>query len=259
VNLDGFALPVKKLKGTDPVEMLDLSGKKLGVASAVVIASLISVNGALTVTNLLHNQLDAESAKMLAEVAKQKGISLCGIQRSQTTADFSKQSLKPPDAMLLASDLSQAGVTGALTHLSLVDNIKLGDEGVEALSVAIEQSMSLSKLDLSNSVSSTIFGPKGATALAKALAINSSLTQIEYVPPDSYLPNVDNSLPAPELFRHPLVPCAFWCLCLQVAGQLPWWEGCQSGRRRLACQQLAQEGKFPYVSLSAHIRMTPLS
>jgi hypothetical protein len=47
VNLDGFALPVKKLKGTDPVETLDLSGKNLGVASAVVIASLISVNGAL--------------------------------------------------------------------------------------------------------------------------------------------------------------------------------------------------------------------
>ncbi len=48
MNLDGFALPVKKLKGTDPVEMLDLSGKNLGVASSVVIASLISVNGALT-------------------------------------------------------------------------------------------------------------------------------------------------------------------------------------------------------------------
>ncbi len=48
MNLDGFALPVKKLKGTDPVEMLDLSGKNLGVASAVVMASLISVNGALT-------------------------------------------------------------------------------------------------------------------------------------------------------------------------------------------------------------------
>jgi hypothetical protein len=47
VNLDGFALPVKKLKGTNPVETLDLSGKNLGVVSAVVIASLISVNGAL--------------------------------------------------------------------------------------------------------------------------------------------------------------------------------------------------------------------
>ena len=46
--MDGFALPVKKLKGTDPVETLDLSGKYLGVASAVVIASLISVNGSLT-------------------------------------------------------------------------------------------------------------------------------------------------------------------------------------------------------------------
>jgi hypothetical protein len=48
VKLDGYALPVKKLKGTDPVETLDLSGKILGVASVVVIASLISVNGALT-------------------------------------------------------------------------------------------------------------------------------------------------------------------------------------------------------------------
>ena len=232
----------------------DFVGKGLQPPDAILLASDLSqavVTGSLKVTDLLHNELDAESAKMLAEVAKQKGISLCGIQRSQTTADFSNQSLKPPDAMLLASDLSQAGVTGALTHLSLVDNIKLGDEGVEALSVAIEQSMSLSKLDLSNSVSSTIFGPKGATTLAKALAINSSLTQIEYVPPDSDLPNVDNSLPAPELFRHPLVPSAFWCLCLQVAGQLPWWEGCQSGRRRLACQQLAQEGKFPYQPTSA--------
>jgi hypothetical protein len=48
VNLDGIALPIKKLKGTDPVEPLDLSGKNLGVASLVVIASLISVNVALT-------------------------------------------------------------------------------------------------------------------------------------------------------------------------------------------------------------------
>ena len=47
MNLDGFALPVKKLQGIDPVETLDLSGKDLGVASAVVIASLIGVNGAL--------------------------------------------------------------------------------------------------------------------------------------------------------------------------------------------------------------------
>ena len=57
VNLDGYALPIKKLKGTEPVKSLDLSGKKLGVASAIVIASLISVNGGLTSLNLSKNQL----------------------------------------------------------------------------------------------------------------------------------------------------------------------------------------------------------
>ena len=48
VNLDGFPLPVKKLKGTDPVEFLDLSKKQLGVVSAVVIGALIGINGVLT-------------------------------------------------------------------------------------------------------------------------------------------------------------------------------------------------------------------
>ena len=48
MNLDGYALPIKKLKGTEPVESLDLSRKGLGVASAIVIASLISDNASLT-------------------------------------------------------------------------------------------------------------------------------------------------------------------------------------------------------------------
>jgi hypothetical protein len=101
-----------------------------------VIASLFSVNGLLTVTNLLHNELDAESAKMLAEVAKQKGMSLCGIQRDQTTADFSKQSLNLPDAILLASDLSQAVVTGALIRVDVCSN-NIAGEGAEQLSAAV--------------------------------------------------------------------------------------------------------------------------
>ena len=48
VNLDGFALPVKKLKGIEPVESLDLSGKALDVISAIVIAKLIEGNSAIT-------------------------------------------------------------------------------------------------------------------------------------------------------------------------------------------------------------------
>jgi hypothetical protein len=110
------------------VLQLDLSGNHLcgineygqGTYTAegiTAIADALRVNGGLTVTNLLGNRLNKKSAKMLAEVAKQKGISLCGIRRDQTTADFSKQNLKPPDAILLASDLSQAVVTGALTEV----------------------------------------------------------------------------------------------------------------------------------------------
>jgi len=98
---------------------LDASCENIGPAGVKLIAKALrtSVTGALTVTNLLGNTLDAESAKLLAEVAKQKGISLCGIRRDQTTAVFSRQGLEPPDAILLASDLSQAVVTGALTEI----------------------------------------------------------------------------------------------------------------------------------------------
>ena len=44
--MDGFALPVKKLSAPDLVETLDLSGKNLCIASAVVTAYLIGDNDA---------------------------------------------------------------------------------------------------------------------------------------------------------------------------------------------------------------------
>ena len=66
----------------------------------------------------------------------------------------------------------------SLTSLSLRNN-KLGDEGVEALSVGLKESNSLKTLDLSNShFLSTKFGPKGAMALASAIADNGSLTKL---------------------------------------------------------------------------------
>ena len=55
--------------------------------------------------------------------------------------------------------------------MSLADN-QLGDDGVEALSVGLKESKSLSALDLSNKYgSSKSFGPKGAAALALAIAV----------------------------------------------------------------------------------------
>ena len=127
---------------------------------------------------LLGNQLDEASAKILAEVAKQKGISLCGIQRDQTTADFSDRRIEPPDAILLASDLSQAVVTGALTKISLAKN-ELGEEGIKAICEALEQNTTLKELDISGHLSSNIGGSAGAKHVAKMLGVNGALTNIE--------------------------------------------------------------------------------
>ena len=45
--MDGHALQIDELKGTKPTEKIDLSGKWLGVASAIIIASCIKENGVL--------------------------------------------------------------------------------------------------------------------------------------------------------------------------------------------------------------------
>jgi hypothetical protein len=125
---------------------------------------------------------------MLAEVAKQKGISLCGIRRQQTTADFSNQNLQPPDAILLASDLSQAVVTGALTKLSLAQpmtrhrvgrGIELGEEGAKFLCDALVGNITLKELDISSSSYNYIIGgTAGAKHVANMLLVNGGLTKI---------------------------------------------------------------------------------
>ena len=65
----------------------------------------MAANAELTSVTLLRNKLDTDAATMLATVAKEKGISLCGIAPGQTEADFSYQNLESIDAILLASDL----------------------------------------------------------------------------------------------------------------------------------------------------------
>ena len=46
-SVDGHALHIDELKGTKPTERIDLRGKRLGVASAFIIASCIKENGVL--------------------------------------------------------------------------------------------------------------------------------------------------------------------------------------------------------------------
>lgn len=63
VTLDGYKLPIKKLKGTEPVESLNLSRKGLCVASAIVIASLIRDNGSMTDLDVRFNSHMGEEGK----------------------------------------------------------------------------------------------------------------------------------------------------------------------------------------------------
>jgi len=57
--VNGYALPIDELKGTKPVESIDLSGKKstIGVASGIIIAACIKENAVLKELNLAGNAL----------------------------------------------------------------------------------------------------------------------------------------------------------------------------------------------------------
>ena len=158
---------------------MDASCENIGPAGVKLIAEALRtcVTGALTVANLLRNELDAESANMLVQVSKQKGFSLCGIRRDQTTANFSNQNLELPDAILLASDLSQAVVTGALTSINLRGK-ELGDEGWGAIFAAVCGNKD-SKI-VSMDASWENIGPAGVKLIAEALrtSVTGSMTEV---------------------------------------------------------------------------------
>jgi hypothetical protein len=102
-----------------------------------VIADALRANGSLTVLNLLCNELDVETATMLAGIAKEKRISLCGIKPDKASASFFNTNLKHSDAILLVSDLTQAGVCKSLTKLNVRSN-ELGNEGEAMIRRAVE-------------------------------------------------------------------------------------------------------------------------
>ena len=163
MNLDGFALPVKKLKGTDPVEILNFSAKGLGVSSAIVIASLIGANGSLTSLDLKWNGIGPEGAKSIAKGLSANGsLTECNLRKNKlgiegwtiifnalrdsptskiTTWDLSFEHLGPEIAKPLAEYIS---VTGSLTKLDLQYN-RLDESAKAALRAAARPAL---KLDL---------------------------------------------------------------------------------------------------------------
>ena len=60
VNVDGVALPVRLLNGSDKAEVVDMAGKRLGLASGLVIAALIGSNSSAKALRLANNPLRDE-------------------------------------------------------------------------------------------------------------------------------------------------------------------------------------------------------
>ena len=146
MNLDGYALPIKKLKGTEPVKSLDLSGKNLHVASAIVIASLISVNGSLTALGLSYNNLKDEGVSAVCEaIQSNKETKLASL-------NFGVNEIGPVGANAL---VAMVAVTGSLTSLDLSNNELCGGTSWGATYTA-----------------------EGITAIADALRVTGSLTEV---------------------------------------------------------------------------------
>lgn len=145
------------------------------------IAEAIRATASITVVDIRYNELDVESATMLAAVAKEKGVSLCGITPEQIEADFSSKMtgdcMNPADAILLTADLA---VRTAMTSLH-ISSSGIGDEGVKTICEALKNNNTLKVLGLNASkFSGGEIGPQGAMYLAEMLSVNASLLSVCY-------------------------------------------------------------------------------
>ena len=127
INLDGFDLPVKKLKGTEPVEELDFASKGLGIASGIVIAKLIEGNATLTVLNLFNNKLGVEGATAIAKMLE--------VNTTLTSLDLYGNNLGNDGAIAIAKGLE--GNT-TLTKVNLRFNYDLDAASRNALREAVK-------------------------------------------------------------------------------------------------------------------------
>jgi len=94
-----------------------VSSNDIRVEGAKAFSEALCVNASLTSCNVLRNNMGVTAAVSLVDTVKDRDISLCGIQPDQKKADFRYKGLQPADAILLASDLSKAGVSASLTQV----------------------------------------------------------------------------------------------------------------------------------------------
>lgn len=183
---EGITAIADALRVNSSLTSLDLENNQLcGVAEfgrgtyyaegITAIGDALRVNGVLTKCKLKKNQLGVTGWAAIFNALSDSPTSKI-VEWDLRYESLRFASLVPEIAKPLAEYIS---ATGSLTSLSIGD-YNLGDDGVEALSIGLKKSKSLATLDLSNSYHRmTKFGPKGAAALASAVAVMAgSLTEV---------------------------------------------------------------------------------
>jgi len=191
LELDVHPLQIKQLKGEEPAEVIDLSRrtatadcsdgpsyKGIGIASAVVIASLIGSNTVTKSLNLRYNGLNAEAAEHLAGALT--------INSTLQELNLSGEPFGPPNiggaegAMHIAEALK---VNSTLTMLNLANNAICDDgemRGLVALCETLKSNSSLRELNLAdNKLTNYGSDMSGIVKLSEALKENNGLTSLE--------------------------------------------------------------------------------
>jgi len=179
---------VRAVRQHDKMTNLGLARCKIGPTGAKEVADYVSGTAVLTECSLLKNDLDIESAKMLAKIGTEKRIMLSGMKRDQTEASFRNQGLKPADGILIVSDLPFMAV---VKNLSLNYNPGISGEAAQRLAEVVLASKSLevfsevpikelredklTELDLK----SKGLGPAEGIVIAKLVVVTAVLTTID--------------------------------------------------------------------------------
>jgi len=159
VALDGDVLSIAELSSAASI---DLSGKRLGDASGLVVAHLITHSRSLTQLSLKNNKLGDAGGCALA-VALQTNTTLAQL-------DLGGNELGAESGNAIAEALK---TNTTLTQLNLNSN-KLGDAGGCALAVALQTNTTLAQLDLGGNE----LGAESGNAMVKVLKTNTALTQL---------------------------------------------------------------------------------
>jgi hypothetical protein len=167
---------------------LDLSSNALRGGRSIVNA--LATNTKLVRCDLLFNPLDLGSASALAAAvrsSRERGVSLtlCGLPADAETVLLSRRGMRSSDAMLLAAELESAP---CVRVVDLSYN-KLGPDAAAAVAAALEQSKTITSLNLqSNRLAGSWldFGDEvgeredsGVISIAASLAQGNTLTSLD--------------------------------------------------------------------------------